>query len=67
MAKRTRGVDAMAMPTVTEIAPTLAELTSYDDYGCVNLFMSAIAALPICWVGAQFPCLVTAKDRRRSV
>jgi aspartyl-tRNA(Asn)/glutamyl-tRNA(Gln) amidotransferase subunit A len=39
MAKRTADADAMVMPTVPIIAPTLAELESDAEYGRVNLLM----------------------------
>jgi aspartyl-tRNA(Asn)/glutamyl-tRNA(Gln) amidotransferase subunit A len=39
MAKRTVEVDAMVMPTVPLVAPTLAELESDAEYGRVNLLM----------------------------
>jgi aspartyl-tRNA(Asn)/glutamyl-tRNA(Gln) amidotransferase subunit A len=39
MAERTRGLDAMAMPTVPLVAPTLDELAGDDEYGRVNLLM----------------------------
>jgi aspartyl-tRNA(Asn)/glutamyl-tRNA(Gln) amidotransferase subunit A len=39
MATRTANVDAMVMPTVPVVAPTLAELESDAEYGRVNLLM----------------------------
>jgi aspartyl-tRNA(Asn)/glutamyl-tRNA(Gln) amidotransferase subunit A len=39
MAERTRGLDAMAMPTVPLVAPTLDDLSGEDEYGRINLLM----------------------------
>ena len=39
MSKRAAEVDAMVMPTVPVVAPTLAELESDAEYGRVNLLM----------------------------
>jgi aspartyl-tRNA(Asn)/glutamyl-tRNA(Gln) amidotransferase subunit A len=39
VAKRTGDVDAMVMPTVLVVAPTLKELESDAEYGLVNLLM----------------------------
>jgi aspartyl-tRNA(Asn)/glutamyl-tRNA(Gln) amidotransferase subunit A len=39
MAERTRGFDAIAMPTVPLVAPTLDELAGDDEYGQINLLM----------------------------
>jgi aspartyl-tRNA(Asn)/glutamyl-tRNA(Gln) amidotransferase subunit A len=39
MAERTRGLDAIAMPTVPLVAPTLDELAGEDEYSRVNLLM----------------------------
>lgn len=39
MAERTRGFDAIAMPTVPLVAPTLDELAGDDEYGRTNLLM----------------------------
>jgi aspartyl-tRNA(Asn)/glutamyl-tRNA(Gln) amidotransferase subunit A len=39
MTKRTANVDAMVMPTVPIVAPTLAELEGDAEYGRINLLM----------------------------
>jgi aspartyl-tRNA(Asn)/glutamyl-tRNA(Gln) amidotransferase subunit A len=39
VAEKTKAFDALVMPTVPRIAPTLQELASDEDYGRINLLM----------------------------